>query len=91
MVPACHNRGVALHLPKRPYSFRSATTHWSVVLSATDILSPGAEENSSPKNGGSVSGPFEVHVARTFPLDQAADARRELNKHYPGKQGLPPQ
>ena len=28
------------------------------------------------------AGPFEVHVARTFPLDQAADAHRELDKHY---------
>jgi len=37
------------------------------------------------------SGPFEVHVARTFPLDQAADAHRELNKHYLGKLALRPQ
>ncbi len=37
------------------------------------------------------SGPFEVHVARTFPLDQAADAHRELDKHYLGKLALRPQ
>lgn len=37
------------------------------------------------------SGPFEVHVARTFPLDKAADAHRELDKHFPGKLALRPQ
>ncbi len=37
------------------------------------------------------SGPFEVHVARTFPLDQAAEAHRELQKHYLGKLALRPQ
>ena len=37
------------------------------------------------------SGPFEVHVARTFPLDKAADAHRELDKHYLGKIALRPQ
>ena len=37
------------------------------------------------------SGPFEVHVARTFSLDKAADAHRELDKHYLGKLGLRPQ
>ena len=37
------------------------------------------------------SGPFEVHVARTFPLDRAADAHRELDKHYLGKLALRPQ
>ena len=35
-------------------------------------------------------GPFEVHVARTFPLDQAADAHRALDDHYLGKMGLRP-
>ncbi len=34
---------------------------------------------------------FEVHVARTFPVDQAADAHRELDKHYLGKLALGPQ
>ena len=30
-------------------------------------------------------GPFEVHVARSFPLDQAAEAHRALEEHYFGK------
>lgn len=34
------------------------------------------------------SSPFEVHVARTFPLDEAADAHRALNDHYLGKLAL---
>lgn len=34
------------------------------------------------------AGPFEVHVARTFPLDQAADAHRALDEHYLGKLAL---
>jgi NADPH2:quinone reductase len=37
------------------------------------------------------SGPFEVHVARAFPLDEAAEAHRELDKHYLGKLALRPQ
>jgi NADPH:quinone reductase len=37
------------------------------------------------------SGPFEVHVSRTFPLDKAGDAHRELDKHFLGKLGLRPQ
>ncbi len=37
------------------------------------------------------SGPFEVHVARTFPLEKAADAHRELDKHFLGKLALRPQ
>jgi NADPH:quinone reductase-like Zn-dependent oxidoreductase len=37
------------------------------------------------------AGPFEVHVARTFPLDKAADAHRELDKHFLGKLALRPQ
>jgi NADPH:quinone reductase-like Zn-dependent oxidoreductase len=36
------------------------------------------------------SGPFEVHVARTFPLDQAAEAHRALDTHYLGKLALRP-
>lgn len=34
------------------------------------------------------AGPFEVHIARTFPLDQAADAHRALEDHYLGKLAL---
>jgi NADPH2:quinone reductase len=33
-------------------------------------------------------GPFIVHVARTFPLEQAADAHRALDEHYLGKLAL---
>lgn len=36
------------------------------------------------------SGPFEVHVARTFPLQQAADAHRALDTHFLGKLALRP-
>lgn len=34
--------------------------------------------------------PIEVHVARTFPLDRAADAHRALDEHYLGKLALRP-
>jgi NADPH:quinone reductase-like Zn-dependent oxidoreductase len=30
------------------------------------------------------AGPFEVHVACTFPLDQAAEAQRAIDGHYLG-------
>ena len=36
------------------------------------------------------SGPFEVHIARTFPLEKAAEAHRALNEHYLGKLALRP-
>lgn len=36
------------------------------------------------------SGPFEIYVARTFPLDQAAEAHRALGKHHLGKFALRP-
>ena len=36
-------------------------------------------------SGPSRTGPFEVHVARSFPLDQAAEAHRVLDDHYLGK------
>jgi NADPH:quinone reductase-like Zn-dependent oxidoreductase len=39
-------------------------------------------------NGLIDAGPFEVKVARTFTLDQAADAQRALNDHYLGKLAL---
>lgn len=35
-------------------------------------------------------GPFEVHVARTFALDEAAQAHRALEEHYLGKLALRP-
>jgi NADPH:quinone reductase len=34
------------------------------------------------------SGPFEIHVARTFPLEQVAEAHRQLDQHYLGKLAL---
>ena len=34
------------------------------------------------------AGPFEVHVARTFTLDQAVEAQRALGHHYLGKLAL---
>jgi NADPH:quinone reductase-like Zn-dependent oxidoreductase len=36
------------------------------------------------------AGPFEVHIARTFALNQAADAQRALEQHYLGKLALKP-
>ena len=36
------------------------------------------------------AGPFEVHIAHTFPLEQAADAHRALDEHYLGKLALHP-
>jgi NADPH:quinone reductase-like Zn-dependent oxidoreductase len=36
------------------------------------------------------SGPFTVHIAQTFPLDQAAEAHRMLDTHYLGKLALRP-
>lgn len=34
--------------------------------------------------------PFEVHIARTFPLEQAAEAQRALDEHYLGKLAVQP-
>lgn len=39
-------------------------------------------------NGLIDAGPFAVHVDRTFPLDQAAEAQAELSKHHLGKLAL---
>lgn len=36
------------------------------------------------------AGPFEVHVARIFPLDQAAQAHESLDDHFLGKLALRP-
>ena len=33
-------------------------------------------------------GPFEVHIARTFKLEEAAEAQRALEGHYLGKLAL---
>ncbi len=37
------------------------------------------------------AGPFAVHVAKTFPLAQAADAQKALKEHHLGKFALKPQ
>ncbi|HEY5704010.1 MAG TPA: NADP-dependent oxidoreductase [Terrimicrobiaceae bacterium] len=37
------------------------------------------------ESSGPADGPFEVHVARSFPLGQAAEAHRTLDEHYLGK------
>jgi NADPH:quinone reductase-like Zn-dependent oxidoreductase len=34
------------------------------------------------------AGPFEVHVHRVFPLEQAADAQAALTEHHLGKIAL---
>jgi len=34
------------------------------------------------------SEPFEVRIARSFDMDQAADAHRALDEHYLGKLAL---
>jgi NADPH:quinone reductase-like Zn-dependent oxidoreductase len=36
------------------------------------------------------AGPFEVHVGRSFPLDQAAEAHRAVEQHHLGKMALRP-
>src|SRR5262249_27486618 len=36
------------------------------------------------------AGPFEVHIAHTYSLDEAKEAHRALNKHYLGKLALRP-
>jgi NADPH:quinone reductase-like Zn-dependent oxidoreductase len=42
-------------------------------------------------NGLIERGPFEVHVANTFPFDRAAEAHEALNEHYLGKLALHPE
>ena len=58
-----------------------------VRLSSYDVI-PGQE--ATDKLNRIDSGPFEIHVARTFPLDQAAEAHRALGTHFPGKLALRP-
>jgi NADPH:quinone reductase-like Zn-dependent oxidoreductase len=41
-------------------------------------------------NGLIEAGPFEVHVDRTFPLDQAPEAHRAVEQHHLGKIALRP-
>ncbi|MEX2262752.1 MAG: NADP-dependent oxidoreductase [Bryobacteraceae bacterium] len=60
-----------------------------VRLSSYDVM-PG-QEAIKKLNRLIEAGPFHVHVARTFPLDQAAEAHRALNEHHLGKLALRPQ
>ena len=57
-----------------------------VRLSSYDVI-PG-QEAANKLNRLIDSGPFEVHIARTFPLDQAAEAHRALGTHFLGKLAL---
>ncbi len=59
-----------------------------VRLSSYDVI-PG-QEATDKLNRLIDSGPFEIHVARTFPLDQAAEAHRALGTHFLGKLALRP-
>jgi len=54
-----------------------------VNLKAYDGMPDGKEIEKL--NGLIESGPFEVHIARTFTLDQAAEAQRALDSHFLGK------
>jgi NADPH2:quinone reductase len=57
-------------------------------LSSYDVI-PG-QEATDKLNRLIDSGPFEIHVARTFPLDQAAEAHRALGIHFLGKLAIRP-
>ena len=59
-----------------------------VRLSSYDVI-PG-QEATDKLNRLIDSGPFEIHVARTFSLDQAAEAHRALGTHFLGKLALRP-
>jgi NADPH:quinone reductase len=59
-----------------------------VRLSSYDVVPD--QEAISKLNRLIEAGPFEVHVSRTFPLDQAAEAHRALADHYLGKIALRP-
>jgi NADPH2:quinone reductase len=59
-----------------------------VRLSSYDVIP--SQEATDKLNRLIDSGPFEIHVARTFPLDQAAEAHRALGTHFLGKLALRP-
>jgi NADPH2:quinone reductase len=63
-------------------------TRHDVRLSSYDVI-PGREATDK-LNRLIGSGAFEIHVARTFPLDQAAEAHRALASHFLGKLALRP-
>ncbi len=66
-------------LPEPESSMSAAVAHYDGDRSrtATDRLNAIIEASS-----------FEVHVARTFPLERAEEAHRTLNDHYVGKLAL---
>ena len=59
-----------------------------VRLSSYDVI-PG-QEVTDKLNRLIDSGPFEIYVARTFRLDQAAEAHRTLGTHFLGKLAIRP-
>ena len=63
--------------PKIPSDLRQGTYNVTVNRQAIEKLQHLIE-----------AGPFEVHVARTFPLGKAAEAHRALSEHYLGKLAL---
>ena len=73
---AAHPNGV-MPAPNAPAGVRLTTYDVEINRAALEKLNRLVE-----------SGPFEVNVARTFPLDQAAAAQRFLDEHYLGKVAL---
>ena len=63
--------------PKIPSEVRQGTYNATINRGAIEKLKHLIE-----------AGPFEVHVARTFPLGNAAEAHRALSQHYLGKLAL---
>lgn len=59
-----------------------------VRLQSYDLLPALHQKTMEKLNRLIEAGPFEVHVARTFPLHRAADAQRALDDHYLGKLAL---
>ncbi|WP_245623368.1 quinone oxidoreductase family protein [Spirillospora albida] len=64
-------------VPDPAASPAAKVSHYDGDRTATDRLNAIIEASS-----------FEVHVARTFPLERVKDAHRALNEHYVGKLAL---
>jgi NADPH:quinone reductase-like Zn-dependent oxidoreductase len=69
--------------PKPPFGIDPKSYDGTPDPQAIEKLNQLIESSGPPGTG-----PFEVHVARSFPLDQAAEAHRALEEHYPGKLAL---
>jgi NADPH:quinone reductase len=67
-------------MPKPPFGIDAKSYDGMPDPQAIEKLNRLIESSGPPGTG-----PFEVHVARSFPLDQAAEAHRALNEHYLGK------